>query len=74
MNVTARMVCESVTLLHQLEKITMRAITNGHPEDNNYSKWTPSGTFEIMVSNEAIFGKFKPGKVYDFLITPHEGA
>jgi hypothetical protein len=74
MNITARMVCQSVTLFPSSEVITMRAIWSGHPEDNNYSSATPNGTFEITVSNEAIFGAFKPGSVYNFLITPHEGT
>jgi len=72
MIVTARMVCETITLDGAGERVVMRAITNGHPEDNSYSKWTPSGTFEIYVSNPDIHGHFKPGEVYDFKITHHE--
>ena len=67
--VKAKMYCESVTLTGGLatnkqETVKLRAVTYDTGENATYSKFTPSGTLELMVTNEAIFGHFQPGKEY----------
>lgn len=43
------------------EEIQFRAVTDGTPEDNTYSKYTPSADFRMTVTNPNLHGKFKPG-------------
>jgi len=68
-HVTARVVCESVTRSVGVETPRLRPITNGHPQNNNYSRYTPSGLIELTITNEALLGHFQPGVVYDVLIS-----
>ncbi len=42
------------------------------PEDNQFSEATPSGRMEMLVSNPAVEGFFKPGKSYYLDITEVE--
>jgi hypothetical protein len=35
---------------------------NGEHEDNDFHRWSPSGSFEIQISNPALFGKFEIGQ------------
>lgn len=37
---------------------------NGAHEDNDFHRYSPSGSLEIFITNENLFGKFKPGKKY----------
>ena len=74
MKVTARFVCSTVTVSTWGETVKMNAIWSGHPDDNNYAEATPSGDFEMCVTNKALYGHFKPGEVYDFTITKHEAS
>ena len=53
-----------VTIYEGGETLKLLAVTNGTKEDNTFSKFTPYGTMEINVSNEALLGKFKPGQKY----------
>ena len=76
---TARMVCQYVTDHGDTQDgdgcnltVQMDAISDGHPANNDYSKWTPRGSFQISVTNPALRGFFKPREVYDFVITRHE--
>lgn len=39
-------------------------------EDNSYSKYTPSASMRMVVTNERIFGSFEEGKAYYFDISP----
>lgn len=43
------------------EQVKMSAVTNGTPEDNTYSKFTPGGSLEITISNPDLCGKINPG-------------
>ena len=36
----------------------------GVSEDNSFSKWTPSGSLVMNVSNPELMGKFSPGEKY----------
>jgi len=65
----AKFVLESVLHSQGQEGLTMRAVSNTTPEENTFSKWTPSGTLSMVVTNPNLLGKFKPGdKFYlDFI-------
>lgn len=42
--------------------ITLRAVTNDTPENKTWSKWTPSGTLEMNVTNPDAIAQFKQGE------------
>lgn len=65
MNIRAKFKVESVTLHEHGEAVKMNAVCyDGTDENASFSKFTPSGSFEMSVTNEAIFGQFKPGEEY----------
>lgn len=37
---------------------------DGLSEDNTYSKFTPSGSLELVITNPALAGKFKYGQTF----------
>ena len=37
---------------------------DGNSEDNDFSKWTPTGVLTMRVTNPALLGTFKPGTKY----------
>lgn len=59
----------SVEITELGEILNMIPVTNGTAEDNTYSKLTPSGSIRLAITNESLFGKFKPGDKYyvDFI-------
>jgi len=46
------------------EALKLTAVTNGSAEDNTYSKYTPSASLTMMVSNPELMGKFEPGQTF----------
>jgi hypothetical protein len=40
------------------------------PEDNSYSKYTPSADASLSITNPALIGKFKPGQQFYVDFTP----
>jgi len=44
--------------------VKMRPVTNGSPEDNTYSKWTPSGEISLYITNPDIFPQLEVGKIF----------
>lgn len=54
------------------ETLKFSAVTNGKPEDNLYSKYTPVANLEMVISNPKLIGKFNPGENY-FLLFEKEG-
>lgn len=57
--------CISVTKYEGAEHAKFEA-----SKDAEWSKFTPSGTIEINVTNENCFGAFAPGKTYQVDILP----
>lgn len=49
--------------------ITLRAVTNDTPENKSWSKWTPSGTLELHVTNPNAIKQFVQGEEVLILIT-----
>lgn len=37
---------------------------NGESEDNTYARYTPSGSMTLCITNQDLFGKFKPGQKF----------
>ena len=37
---------------------------NGESDDNTYSRWTPSATLEMFITNPDLFGKFTAGQKF----------
>lgn len=50
--------------------------SDGSDEDNTFAKFSPSGEFQLSVTNPALVGQFKPGEKYyvDFTPVPPEAA
>ncbi len=64
MPVLCRFKCESVLCFPSSRTVRLTATDKA-----DFSKYTPSGTFEFSVTNENVFPVFEPGKVYDIAIT-----
>ena len=39
------------------ERVKLQAVINNTPENKEWSRWTPSASFEIWISNPEAFGK-----------------
>jgi hypothetical protein len=66
----AKMKVAQVTANEGSDTLVMRPVTNGTPEDNTYSKFTPCGELSLTVTNEALMGQFKPGETFYVDFTP----
>lgn len=63
-SIQAKMRCESITNWEEQEDVTFRAVTGTSEENKFWSKYTPSGTLSLSITNEHIFRHFQPGKEY----------
>lgn len=83
MNTRAKLVCTSIKPFDngatanpektgEAIEFTTQYNTNDAPEDNSFSKATPSANFNMVLTNDALFGSFEVGKAYYFDITPCE--
>lgn len=71
MNVRAKFKVDTVTLHTNGENIKMSAVCyDDNDENKSFSKWTPTGSYEMFVNNEKIFGVFQPGQEYYLDFTP----
>lgn len=54
------------------EKVTLRAVYGDNPDSENaqWSKWTPSATFEIHINNPDAFGKLTKSHEFYVDFTP----
>ena len=43
---------------------------DGSDEDNTFAKFTPSASFDMMIANPDLFGKFAPGDTFYVDFTP----
>jgi len=61
---------------HQL--VILQAVTDkpfdaaGKSEDNDFARWTPSGTLDITITNPDLVGKFVAGQKYYLDVIPAE--
>lgn len=52
------------------ETLELGAVASGTPEDNTYSKYTPSANLKMSITNPALAGQFKPGQTFYVDFTP----
>jgi hypothetical protein len=54
------------------ERVKLVAVTSSNPDSENaqWSKWTPSATFEISISSLGAIGKLSSGHEYYVDFTP----
>lgn len=54
------------------EQVRLVAVYSDDPNSENaqWSKWTPSGTFEIIINNTRAFGKLTKDHEYFIDLTP----
>ena len=60
----------SGTTEYPSETLKMSAVTNGTPEDNTFSKFTPSASLSLTVNNPTLLGQFNPGEKFYVDFTP----
>lgn len=61
----AKFRCYSVTDYGSAESVILQAVTDdGDPENKAFWTASPSGKFEITISNPAVRGFFQPGVSY----------
>lgn len=46
------------------------AETDGLDEDNTFARYSPSASFDILIANPALHGKFEPGQKFYVDFTP----
>ena len=74
----AKFYVKRVIRTSQHDQLSLEAVTMGNTgpdglnENNSFSKWTPSGSLEMTVTNPALLGTFEPGREYylDFTLVP----
>lgn len=64
MNTRCKFKCNKLIQTENGEEIHMEPVTSDCTENESFSKWTPSGSFWISVTNPKLFGSFKPGQCY----------
>lgn len=65
-----KFMCGSVQKFQSNERVFLDAVYEaGAPEDDAFSKYTPSGSMQFIVDNPSLDGFFVPGKKYYIDIT-----
>lgn len=64
--VTAKFTVASVEDFGAHRKVKLTPVYSNDPKSPNYSwsKWTPSGSIELTITNPLAYEQFKPGKTY----------
>ena len=67
MSIRARMKVDSVTDYGSHKTVKLSPVTTGDQTSPNYSysKWTPSGSLELVITNPDAYNQFTPQKVFD---------
>jgi hypothetical protein len=52
------------------KRVRMTAVTSDSEENKSWSKWTPSGSLEMVINNPAAYEQFKPGQVVFLTLEP----
>lgn len=61
--VVAKFICDSVTDFGSRREITLSAAVQGDA-NKTWSKWTPSGSIKMTVTNPTAYEQFVPGREY----------
>ena len=65
--ILAKLHCESVLVVENGRTAKFRAVYGDSEENKTFSKYTPSASLEMYVTNPAAFDAFEPGR--DYLVT-----
>jgi len=68
----AKMYVTSIEKFSGQEQLNLSAVTNGSDEDNTFSKFTPSASLKMSVTNPELIGKYEPGQKFYIDFTPTE--
>ncbi|MES2705129.1 MAG: hypothetical protein V4726_00870 [Verrucomicrobiota bacterium] len=60
----AKFKIDSITRTEYGDTLKMSPVSNGQKEDNTYSKFTPSGSLTMEITNPELIGTFTPGETY----------
>jgi hypothetical protein len=66
----AKMQVNAVEQKETVLTLSLSAVTDkpfdaeGNSEDNSFSKWTPTATLVMTITNPNLFGKFKQGQKF----------
>lgn len=69
MNIRAKFQCTSVEKFDVQEDVTLHPVVGGSNENKSFSKWTPSGSLLMTITNPTALGFFEVGKEYYLDIT-----
>ncbi|HBS7006725.1 TPA: hypothetical protein MAO28_004716 [Klebsiella pneumoniae] len=74
MSVRAKFQCNSINQSpdNSTAVVHFIAVTTGSMENETWSKYTPSGQLQMVISNPAAFEEFEQGKEYFIDIVPAE--
>ena len=64
MSVRAKMTCSHKSTESHGVVVKFRAVTDDSVENKTWSKYTPSGEVELVITNEAAYDQFEQGKDY----------
>ena len=72
--IRAKFRCQTVLLGEHGEQVKLGAVSSSDENDPNksWSQYTPSGSIEMMITNPAAEGQFRPGREYFIDFTPAE--
>lgn len=71
MNIRFKVFCESVTHHNGgSQTVVLRPVHSDSEENKTFSKYTPSGRFEFVISNPDAAGAYEPGKEYILTSSP----
>lgn len=56
------------------ERVTLRAVTSGSPENESFFRYTPSGTIALEVVSASAYDAFILGNEYYVDFTPAKGG
>lgn len=66
MAIRAKFKCASILVTENSQQVTFNAVYSDAPNDPNseWSKWTPSGSLTMLITNPAAYSQFKAGQEY----------
>lgn len=62
--VRAKFKVDFITIHAESREVKMSAVTSGSEENKSFSKWTPTASLSMNISNPECFDKFEVGKEY----------
>jgi hypothetical protein len=70
MRVTEVLHVKAPTGAIESERVKLSAVTNGNAENKQWSKWTPSAEFSIIINNPGAFNCLSSGHEFYVDFTP----